>query len=218
MAKFIQEFYGFLSFIEGKDIASERPPEEIDQAVYLVIVDEFNKWLDHYVKTKKVSAILENFKRRKDISLTAGKGTLPPDYAIWRVLYKDDGKTRIDVVEDLYWNDRATRSLGKISETRPIARIDFSKDVAPVKQLEVLPSTLTVCELLYFKAPAHPKYAYTIEGTRYVYDDVNSVDIEFSLLNYPNLVISVSQLIGIHIRENQLFQYMQVLKSEEQRK
>lgn len=218
MAKFIQEFYSFLSFCEGKDITSKRPPEKIDEALYFVIVDEFDKWLDHYVKTKKISEILGNFKRRQDVALTSGVGTLPPDYILYRVLYKADGKTRIDVVEDLYWADRLNRSIGKVSESNPVARIDFSKGETPAKVLEVYPTTLTTCELNYFKKPTKPKYAYTIEGTKYVYNDLDSEDIEFSLMNYPNLLYKVGQMVSINIRENQFYQFMQAGINQEQRK
>lgn len=220
MAKFIKEFYDFMSFLEGKNIATKRPPERIDAAVYFVTVDVFNHYLDHYVKNRKISAFLENFKRRKDIPLTGGKGDLPADYAYPRVIFKADGKTRIDLIEDAFWTNRANRTIGGPSDNRPIARIDFTKDPTPVKKLEVLPTTLTTCELNYFKTPTKPKYAYTIpEGTtRYDYDDTNSVDMEVSIMLYPDMIHRVLSAIGVNLRESQLFQYMEVYKSQEQRK
>jgi hypothetical protein len=218
MAKFIQEFYSFLSFCEGKDIASKRPPEKIDEALYFVIVDEFTKWLDHYVKTKKIEEILGQFKRRADITLTGGVGILPPDYALYRTIMKSDGKTRIDYVEDLYWSDRMNSSIAKVTEAEPICRIDYTKGVTPVRRLEVFPNTITTCELQYFKNPTKPKYAYDVQGTKYVYNDTNSIDIEFSIMNYPNLPYRVGQMVSINIRENQLYQFMQAGINQEQRK
>lgn len=218
MAKFIKEFYDFMSFLEGKDIASKRPPEQVDAAIHFVTIDVFNHYLDHYAKTKKIVELLGNYMRRKDVPLASGIGSLPEDYAYTRVIYKDDQKTKIDLVPDDMWNNRATRVVGAVSEKRPIARIDYSKDATPVRILQVLPISLQTCELNYFKKPSKPKYAYTISGTKYVYDDANSIDLEFSLMLYPDVLSRVLSAISINLRENQLFQYMEIYKSQDQRK
>ena len=214
MAKFIQEFYNFLSFVEGSDITARRPPEKIDEALYFVIVEEFGKWLDHYVKTKKIDEMLGHFKRRADVAMTTGVGNLPPDYQLWRSLRAVhptvSGKTmKVEVIEDLYWNDRVDRAVGKVSLDRPIAQIEYSKGDTPARKLEVLPVSIATIQLAYFKRPTKPKYAYTVEGTRYVYDDVNSIDIEFSLLNYPSLLYQVGQMVAVNINSGHLYQYMQ---------
>lgn len=218
MAKFIQEFYTFLSFVEGNHIASQRPPEKIDSALYFTVLDTYNKWIDHYGKTKKIDSFLTPFKRQREITLTAGSGTLPGDYAHHRVLYKEDGTTKIDLVLDDKWAYRVNRKIGPVSADRPIARVEFNTAVPPVQKLEVLPLSLTKCKLLYFKMPDRPKYAYTVVGNRYVYNDAESVDIEFSPLLYPDLLHRVLSVIGVNLREGQLVQAMELFKSQEQRK
>jgi hypothetical protein len=226
MAKSIQEFYSFLSFLEGKNIATKRAPEQVDSVVYFCTTELFGKYLDHYVKTKKVAKFMEEFKRSKDITLTSGKGDLPPDYAIYREIYKmtplAEGESassiKVEIVEDAFWSYRRNRTVGPASLTRPIARIEFTKDEPPVKKLEVFPASVTSVELLYFKNPVKPKYAYTTVGTKYVYDDDNSVDLEFSMLAYPDLLYRVLSGVGVNLRENQLVQFMELYKSQEQRK
>jgi hypothetical protein len=223
---FIQEFYDFLSFLEGQNVATRRPPEQVDKAMYFVAIDTFDKWLDHYAKTKKISTFLEPFKRRKDIPMTSGVGDLPGDYAIYRELYKmtplsageSAASQKIDVVDDNFWNYRRNRKVGPASLARPIARIEYNKAEVPVKKLEVYPSTVTQIELLYFKTPAHPKYNYIQSGSRYAFQEAGSVDIEFSVLLYPDMLYRVLSLVGVNLRENQMVQFMELYKSQEQRK
>lgn len=223
---FIQEFYEFLFFLEGQNIASRRPPEQIDKALYFVSNDIYMKYFDHYAKTKKVSTFLDQFKRRKNIPISNGIGTLPGDYAIYREVYKmapiatgeTAGAVKIDVVDDNFWNHRRNRKVGPASLSRPIARIDFTKESTPAKVIELYPTTVTSIELQYFKTLSKPKYAYTLSGTRYVFHEGNSVDIEFSPLVYPDLLNRVLQVVGVNLRENQLVQYTEMFKSQEQRK
>lgn len=209
MAKFIKQFYDFLTFVEGSDITTRRPPEQIDEALYFVIMVEFNEWIKHYPKTKEVEEMLMNFKRKKDITLSSGIGSLPPDYGLYREIFKSDGKTKIDVVEDLYWPDRINRKIGPVTEVEPVAKIEFSKAETPVKVLEVYPATLPSVEMHYFKTPTKPKYAYDIVSDRYVYNDTNSIDIEFSIFNYPNLLYKVAQMVSVNLRDTPFNQYMQ---------
>lgn len=226
MAKFIEEFYGFLSFMEGNNIASRRPPEQVDKAMYFVTIEQYGKVLDHYVKTKKVARFMEEFKRAKDITLSSGLGDLPGDYGIHRELYKmtplETGEVartvRVEVIEDAFWNYRINRKVGSATTKRPIARIEYTKADVPVKKLEVIPSTITSVEMLYFKTPAKPKYAYTLEGTKYVYNEADSVDLEFSFLSYPDLLYRVLSVIGVNLREDQMVRMMELYKQQEQRK
>lgn len=215
MSKFIGEFYDFLSFLEGKNIATKRPPERIDSALYFTIIDVYNHYRDHYVKTKKISQYLIPFKRTAAITLTTGVSALPADCEITREFYDASGKL-IPIVEDAFWNHHRNRKVGAPSATNPIARIENSTDPTPIRQIQVYPTSVASGTLLYFKAPAKPKWAYDVVGTRYVYNEGASTDIDFSILLYPDLINRVLASIGVNLRENQVVQFTQAFKAEEQ--
>lgn len=217
MALFIEQIHNVFADLAGKNIATKHPPERVDRVLYLIIVDLFNKYLDHYVKTKKISDYLLSFKRVKTLALVNGSITLPEDFAHHRALRTSAG-IRIDLVEDLFWNNRLNRKLGPPSATRPIARIENNDVAEPVKKLEVLPVTITDVVLQYFKYPTAPEFAYDVVGSRYVYDEASSTDVEFPIGLYPDIINRLMSHFGIVLREGQVLQIAEQLKTQEQAK
>lgn len=215
MAKFISEFYDLVSFIEGKPIASKRPPEQVDSALYFVIVDVFNHYIDHYVKTKKISHYLTPFKKIAPITFASGASTLPPDYELHREFYGPTGN-RVPLVEDAFWDYESNRKVGPRNSNNPIARIENSTDPTPIRQIQIFPTSVASGSLLYFRTPTKPKWAYTAVGSKYVYDDASSIDMDFRIQLYPDLINRVLSIIGVNLREGQLVQMMQAFKMEEQ--
>ncbi len=214
MGLFIEKIHTLLGDLEGKNIASQRPPEQVDRVLHLIISDLFNKYLDHYVKTKKIDNFLMHFRRPATINLAAGLGNLPPDYAHHRQLYLADGKTKIAVIPDKFWPDRVNRKLGPPSLTEPIARIEYTE--TPELKLEVVPATISSVKLMYFKTPAVPKFAYDLVSSRYVYNEAASVDVEFPIGLYPDIMNRLLGAFGITLREGQMIQITETLKAQEQ--
>jgi hypothetical protein len=215
MAKQIEKIHRVLADLEGKNVATKRPPEQIDRVLHMIIVDVFNKHIDHYVKTKKISNYLLPFKRQVDIPLTNGVGPLPEEYAHHRTVALPSGK-EIDVVEDKFWDRRVNSKLSPITTT-PICRIENS--VEGVGQIQVFPTTTTgPIKFSFFKYPAQPIYAYTPNGTRYVYDEDASVDVEFPIGLFPEIVNRLMGAFGIALRDGQLIQISEQLKTQEQAK
>lgn len=215
MSLLIERIHQVFNDLAGKNIATSYPPEKIDRVLNMVIVDTFNKWLDVYVKTTKISDYLTPFKREIVIPLTSGQGDLPGDYGHRRALFLTDGKTKVDVVEDKFWAGRATSKLSPPSSTRPIAQIE---NVGGVPKLRVLPNTVTGVALQYFKYPTPAKYGYTTNGDRYQYDESQSVDVEFPEGLFPDMVIALLGHFGIILRENQVIQFSEMLKAQGQLK
>ncbi|MGC3945360.1 MAG: hypothetical protein QM762_12740 [Chryseolinea sp.] len=215
MAKFIKDIHDLVNFLAGKNIANQQPPERIDRVLYEVSIDLFNGYYDHYVKTQKISDYLLPFKRTKTLTVTNGVGDLPADYQHARALRTEGGK-QIDLVEDKFWSGRLNSKVAPPAVS-PIARIEVPESDATKRILQVVPHQAKVV-LEYFKAPAKPVYVYTKEGTRYVYDDTTSVDIEWSPLLFNDIKKRVCSGLGINLRDRDLTLYSENLKNNDQLK
>lgn len=216
MAKFIKDIHDLFGILAGKNIATKQPPERVDAVLYEVVISTFNDHYNHYVKTQKISDYLLPFKREKSIPISNGKGELPPDYAHARLITKQDG-TKIDLVEDKFWPGRVKSKLSPPSEESPISRIENFGESA-LRRIEVVPSSVTPVIMYYFKKPTKPVYAYSVSGSRYVYDDNGSTDLDFDVMLFPQVVMKVLSRFGINLREQQVIQYAETIKSQEQEK
>lgn len=211
MAKFVKDLYDLVEFLAGKNIATKYAPEKIDLVTYNQSLSLFLSYYDHYVKTQKIAAFMKPFVKQENVQMVSGIGDPPSDLEFIRYVTDLDGK-RIELIEDNFWANRANRKLGG-PDVQPIIRYEDLGQ--PSKQFEVLPHDIPNILVYYFKKPAKPKYAYTTQGTRYVYDDTNSVDIEWSQLLYPEFTMRILNGLGINLRENQVIQYTQMMKAEE---
>jgi len=217
MDKFIKQIHDVFADLEGKMVTSRHPPEKIDRVLNLIIVDLFNTYYDNYVKTQKIGDYLLQFYRVKNITLTDGVGDLPTDYGHHRQMYLADGITPVTVIPDKFWASRVNSKLSPPSATEPIACIEAFEDDAPAKKIKVSPP-VTGVKMLYFKYPTAAKYAYVVQGNRYVYNDADSVDVEFPIGLFPDIINRLLEAFGIVLREGQLIQIAQVLKAREQLK
>lgn len=217
MAKFIQDIHDLFGLLAGKNIATQQPPERIDKVLHEVIIGIFNDHYDHYVKNQKISDFLLPFKRQKLMTLTAGKDNLPTDYGHLRSVTLENG-TKVSVIEDKFWPYRATRKVSPPSATDPICRIENQEADPFTAKIEVLPANTAKVVFYYFKTPRKAVYAYTKVVNRYVYDDANSVDVEFGYLLFPQIALKVLSRFGINLREQQLINYAEQMKTQEDRK
>ncbi|MEJ7644276.1 MAG: hypothetical protein WKF87_06755 [Chryseolinea sp.] len=215
--KFIEDIHELVNFLAGKNIATKQPPEKIDMVLYEVVIDLFNGYYDNYVKTQKISDYLLPFKRTSTLVMTAGIAELPATYQHVRALRSDLGK-KIDIVEDKFWDGRVNSKVCPPSvPNNIIARIEVPESDSLKRILQVVPVQGSVV-LEFFKAPDKPKYAFTLTGTRYVYDEENSIDVEFSPLLFNDIKKRVLSGLGINLRDRDLTNYSEQAKATEQAK
>lgn len=217
MAKLIKDIHDLYNFLAGKNIATKQDPARLDAVLYEVVISIFNEHYDHYVKTQKISDYLMPFKRQKNITVSNGIATLPPDYLHARFVTTSGG-IAVDIVEDKFWANRFNRKVGPVSADRPICRIEDSGEETPTKVINVYPGNLTPVKFYYFKLPTRPVYAYTVTGSRYVYNDVGSTDVDFSPALLPQLVLKMLSRFGINLREQQVIMYAEQMKLQESTK
>lgn len=211
---FIQDFHELVEFLAGKNIATKYAPEKVDMVLYEVSLSLFNSYYDHFAKTQKISRFLKPFLRKVTQDVTDGNAPIPGDFEHCRKLTLESG-TRVELIEDPFWEKRAVRKLGGVSLTRPIARIEDLGGDEPETSFQVLPATINKLVVYYFKKVNKPKYGYTQSGTRYVFDEDSSVDIEWSTLLFPELKAKTLSGLGINLREAEIIQYSEMLKREE---
>lgn len=218
MEKFIKKVHEVFADLEGKNIATKHPPEKIDRVLYMICVDLFNRYYDFNGKNTKIESYLLPFKRSKTMTLSNGYGELPDDFSHFRQAFIMEGANElaeIELIENHYWGNRSKRVLGGPSVDRPICRIEPVEN-GDIKTIQVLPNNVPTIKLLYYKTVTEPKYAYTKNGNRYEYDDTNSVDIEFPVSLYMDIMSRLLSSFGIVLRESQLIQVGEMLKSQDQ--
>lgn len=128
-------------------------------------------------------------------------------------------KTTTDEVYIVYNEehlDRLLRSdLSSPTEENPIALVSH--------EIEVFPQSIRKIRLRYYKNPEgispttgarvalQPKFGYTISAANQeVFDVANSVDFELPDHYVPELVIEIAKMIGINLREVEVYQYAKV--------
>ena len=75
------------------------------------------------------------------------------------------------------------------------------------------PASLTSVKIIYFKAPAEAKWAYTGD---LVYDAGNSVQLEWPLNDYNDIIYRTLGIIGINLKDGDLIRVSQTVKNDGQ--
>jgi hypothetical protein len=121
---------------------------------------------------------------------------------------------RIQLVYDEEKIDMILQSTISVpTEDSPVALV--SSDI------EVFPTTIRKIKLRYYKqpegitpagvkTPSLPKFGYTVDVSGIeVYDITTSVDFELPEHYIPELVVEIAKLVGINLRQADIFQYAQ---------
>jgi hypothetical protein len=119
----------------------------------------------------------------------------------------------IDLIYDEAKIEYILRStLSVPTETRPVALVS---DV-----LEVYPTSIKKIKLRYYKLPESvaavspqgrstnpPTFRYFVQGNVEMYDPSNSYDFELPDQYVPELVIEIAKMIGVNLRDSEVYAY-----------
>ena len=172
-------------------------------------------------KVNNVKEDLSVFSKTATITKSNGVFAKPDDliYLIGlttngSVLLGQSTRTNIEIVYDESKIDHILKSdLSAPSESHPIALI--SSDI------EVFPSSVNKIRVSYYKYPqgvvpntgaksvSLPNYQYNTSSGLHVFDAANSIDFELPDHYVPELVVELAKLIGINLRDKDVFQYGQ---------
>lgn len=209
MAKFISDIHTFINFLTGKGQTGYHSPEEIDNAVHEASLNIFNQLVDQFEQTKVISDDLSPFMIGPSALTVDGSGqaTKPADYKHWIALTEGTSGYAVDVVDHGMLAGRRNDPL-----CPPAAGYGICTFYNTV--IQFYPITLSNVKITYFKTPVKPEWAYTIVSSRFVYDDTNSVDIEWKENIHPELRAKSLEYLGINLREGDLVQFSQIKKQE----
>ena len=172
-------------------------------------------------KVNNVKEDLSVFSKTATITKSNGVFAKPDDliYLIGlttngSVLLGQSTRTNIEIVYDESKIDHILKSdLSAPSESHPIALV--SSDI------EVFPSSVNKIRVSYYKYPqgivpntgaksvSLPSYQYNTSSGVHVFDAANSIDFELPDHYVPELVVELAKLIGINLRDKDVFQYGQ---------
>ena len=128
------------------------------------------------------------------------------------VLFGQSTRTNVEILYDESKIDHILKSdLSAPSDNHPVALV--SSDI------EVFPSTVNKIRVSYYKYPqgivpntgaksaSLPNYQYTTSSNVNVFDTANSIDFELPDHYVPELVIELAKLIGINLRDRDVYSY-----------
>ncbi len=209
--KFIKKLHDIIDFYAGKNEGYQHSPSDKDMAIHEAQIELFEELYSYYPKNTRINRILDPFKKSGVVLLQNGKGDLPPDFLREREVYVRDTDDSVEMLDDHQWSDAVKDPVSKPSVLSPIGKIDADQDAI---KLFVRPLDVPAVSLNYFRRPVRPNYAFVVSGTRYVYDDEASTDIEFKEELHHLLVKQVLSKYGITIRDNDLITYGELQKQQ----
>lgn len=209
MAKFIKSIHDRINFAIKKGLTGYLSPSTIDAEIQAESLNLWKKYSKLYEIDADVTAIMDVFRRSEAVTLTAGLGTMTAAYQRPVGVTGPSGQ-KIDIVDVAFWPDRINHPLKTPSTDYPVCLFEN-------RQIIVRPTTLASCDVRYLKYPTAPVYAYSQVGTRYVYDDAASTDLEWPSIVHDDLMIRVLSNLGINMRESLMVQYSEQQKAQEGR-
>lgn len=201
MAKLIKQIYDLVSLATDKGITGYHSDSQIMDVVDQAQMGLFRILIREFAKTKQIRNELLPFQKRANVTITSRIGSLPVDFEheidCWATVQSVDQPIRI--IESGMFRSRMNDPIDAPSATNLFANIYFDS----VKKIELC-FQVTPLVLNYFKRPIKPVYATTISGGQLIYDDTNTVDVEFGPLLHDVLVKDSLLLLGLNMRDGQV--------------
>lgn len=142
--------------------------------------------------------------------------TLSTPYALPSDLYMLDTDGIITSITEKVVDKVPRQSRGYISNSAGAATVTFPQYYVQGNNIVILPSTYADdIDISYIKVPSEPEWAYTVIGNGdSMYNDVASTDFELHPSEFSNIVLRMLSYMGINLREGQVVQVAESLKSQ----
>lgn len=208
MAKFIKEIHDVINFMTGKGQTGYHSPEEIDNAVHEASLNLFNILKKEFEDTGNIADDLSPFiVGPTALTLTSGVANKPANYKHCISLTAGSSEVDVDRVDHAMLPARRNDPLCPPTADYPICTFYGST-------IQFYPTSLTNVKITYLKTPTKPTWAYSVTSERFVYDDTDSVDIEWKENRHPDIRAKAMEYLGINLREADLVQFAQLKKQE----
>ena len=173
-------------------------------------------------RIKQLDEDLARFVKTQTVSLTTGVGAFPSDFA--RVITITDSSNRsVPVVNDIAnWKNVLRSTLSAPSVSFPAAFLGTSINVSP--------TSIGGISLTYYKQPqalnvgdgspiaVQPKWGYVLPlvANKEIFNPANSYDFELPEHYVFDLVVELAKLIGINLRDQDVYAYASNQEKSEQ--
>jgi hypothetical protein len=201
MAKLLKQVHDQIKIATDKGITEYHAPAEIDNVIDNGQMGFFRELVKEFAKTKIVRNELLPFQRRANVTIASNVGSLPTDFEhemdVWANVGGVDYEVRL--FEAGMFRRRLRDPIDIPSTTNLMANIYF--DTA--KKIEVS-NQITPVVMNYFKRPIKPFYATTLSGAQLIYDDTNTIDMEWSQICHDIIVERSLLLLGLNMKDGQI--------------
>ncbi len=202
MAKKIKEIHDQINLLTTKGRTGYHTASEIDIAVYMASKELYNEYYEEFEKENALHDSLSPFTTNPTvITLTNGQYTIPSDFI------HDLGEITAganDVMVDVV--DRAAIARRRSNTLTPPS-VEYPVCVYYDGYIQFYPTTITNVKFSYLKKPVQPVYATTISNGREVYDDTNSVDVEWIETDLAKVTTRAMSVLGINLEDLKLVQW-----------
>jgi hypothetical protein len=203
MAKKIKEIHDQINLLTTKGRTGYHSPGDIDIAVYKASKDLYNLYFKEFESNNALHDSLRPFATSPAVITLSGTGqyTLPADF-IHDIGEITSGSTdvMVDVVDRAALALRRADALVPPSASYPICTFYET-------YIQFYPINITNVKFAYLKKPIQPVYAYTIVSGRAVYDDANSVDVEWNETDVGEVMVRTLSMLGVNLEDMKLVQW-----------
>ena len=232
----VNELYQFVLFVSNKQQSSGTiTPSQFN----LVLKRAYTQWVTERYNDPNKMAMGSNVPARYGYQLNQKitddiKHLIvdPADYdvdASGKMEYPEDylhiSSCRYKYRKQLDCDEIITKEVDvKAMKDSEIGHILTSQIVEPTKRypylafykdyIQFFPKDLGKVTMTYLKKPETPEWTYTIVNGRPVYDDTSSVDVDAPDEAMNEIAFRMLSFLGMNIREQQLVQYSEQLKSQ----
>jgi len=212
VAKKIKEIHDQINLLITKGRTGYHTAAEIDIAVYMA-----SKWLfDFYFNMFDADNALHDSLRpfTSDPTIIVldvnGQYIIPVDF-IHEIgqITSGPNDTMVDTVDRAALARRRSNNLVPPSYDYPLCAFNST-------HIQFYPIDITNVKFAYLRTPIQPVYATTIVNGREVYDDVNSVDVEWNEVDITKLTERAMSVLGINLEDIKLVEWSRERESKDQ--
>ncbi len=207
--KYIKSIHDLIDLLTAKGKTGYIPRIDIDTAVYTASKDLFREEYRLYEQNQEISDSLTPFKTDPTpLTLDGdGKATKPVNYLHCTSMRA--GTITVEEIEESFIGE-------KLNDDLCYPTLDYPIFILYKTYIQFYPANIPVVTITYLKNPVAPVYAYDIVNGREVYNDTNSVDVEWNVGDQARVTRRALAILGVTLSNQELSGFaLEELKNNE---
>lgn len=231
----INSVYKFVQYISNKNQSGFLTPKDFNESIRQAVYEFVTKRYHNVQKQNQTGSSFIGFEQNQKVTddlryllktvsnITPKDGfiSLPTDYlhlstlSYYRNIVDEEGDLNVKYVDFKVLRDTELSAMltsnifGKKISSGKMGVCVFKGD-----SLEVFPKTIKNVNLVYLRKPLDPIWGFDVVNGKPVYSVDKSVDIELPEDCKNEIVFMCSSYLGINLREGDLINYSETLKSQ----